>query len=406
MNQPDFTTTQGEHDDANKLIVSVLVGVAVTHACSDFIQSVLPSIYPLLKDNYALTYAQIGMISLIYQLVASILQPWIGLYADKHSMPFLLPGGMIITLLGIGLLAVAPTYHILLLACALIGVGSATFHPEVSRIARMASGGRFGTAQSVFQVGGYVGNACGPLAAALIIIPYGQVSVSWLMLVALLAIFILHYMSRWAKTHGHAKMKKHISSNLRQLSRKEIWTALSVVGLLMFAKFTYIASISNYYTFYLLERFKTPLPTAQLYLFTFLTSVAVGTVIGGPIGDRIGRKAVIWVSFIGVIPFSILMPHANLFWTVILTVCIGLVISSAFSALLVYAQDVFPTRIGMVAGMMFGTMFGISGISAAALGKFADYYGIVTVYDACGFLPFLGFATYLMPETHIKKIKL
>jgi len=293
----------------------------------------------------------------------------------------------------------APHFSVVLVASALIGVGSATFHPEASRVARMASGGRFGTAQSTFQVGGYIGTAFAPLVAAMLIIPHGQIAVGWLMIIALFAVIILSGISRWTVKHGHAHMKKHNLQALRSLSSRDVKVALSVVGVLLLAKFTYIASISNYYIFYLVERFQLPIPQAQIYLFTFLAAVAVGTLAGGPIGDRIGRKAVVWISFLGVIPFSLLMPHANLFWTVVLTVCIGLVFSSAFAALVVYAQEVLPGRTGMVAGIMFGTMFGIGGIAAAALGKLADAYGITTVYNACGFLPLLGFATLLMPDT-------
>lgn len=390
-------------DDAHKLLVSILGAVAVTHGCNDFVQSMLPSIYPMLKADFSLTFAQIGLLSLVYQITASLLQPWIGLYTDKHPLPLLLPGGMVATLAGIGLLAVAPGFGWLLVSAALIGVGSATFHPEASRVARMASGGRFGTAQSTFQLGGYTGTALGPLVAALLIIPHGQLSIAWLMLVALFAIVVLSRLSNWAKHHGHAHMKKHGNAGLRQLAPGQVWLALSVVGMLLLIKFTYIASISTYYTFYLVDRFQLSLQAAQLYLFSFLAAVAVGTFVGGPIGDRIGRKAVIWISFLGVIPFSLLMPHANLFWTAILTVCIGLVLSSAFAALVVYAQEVIPGRTGMVAGIMFGTMFGVGGIAAAALGKFSDWYGITGVYNACGYLPLLGVVTFLMPETRLKK---
>ncbi|WP_210454062.1 MFS transporter [Pantoea ananatis] len=394
--QPDLPPAV---DDSQKILVSILGAVAFSHCCNDFIQAMLPSIYPLLKTNFTLSYAQIGLITLIYQMTASLLQPWIGLYTDKHPKPWLLPSGMVSTLIGIGLLAMAPHFSVVLVASALIGVGSATFHPEASRVARMASGGRFGTAQSTFQVGGYIGTAFAPLVAAMLIIPHGQIAVGWLMIIALFAVIILSGISRWTVKHGHAHMKKHNLQALRSLSSRDVKVALSVVGVLLLAKFTYIASISNYYIFYLVERFQLPIPQAQIYLFTFLASVAVGTLAGGPIGDRIGRKAVVWISFLGVIPFSLLMPHANLFWTVVLTVCIGLVFSSAFAALVVYAQEVLPGRTGMVAGIMFGTMFGIGGIAAAALGKLADGYGITTVYNACGFLPLLGFATLLMPDT-------
>lgn len=307
--QPDLSPAV---DDSQKILVSILGAVAFSHCCNDFIQAMLPSIYPLLKTNFTLSYAQIGLITLIYQMTASLLQPWIGLYTDKHPKPWLLPSGMVSTLIGIGLLAMAPHFSVVLVASALIGVGSATFHPEASRVARMASGGRFGTAQSTFQVGGYIGTAFAPLVAAMLIIPHGQIAVGWLMIIALFAVIILSGISRWTVKHGHAHMKKHNLQALRSLSSRDVKVALSVVGVLLLAKFTYIASISNYYIFYLVERFQLPIPQAQIYLFTFLAAVAVGTLAGGPIGDRIGRKAVVWISFLGVIPFSLLMPHANL----------------------------------------------------------------------------------------------
>ncbi|WP_313110979.1 MFS transporter [Pseudescherichia sp.] len=389
--------------NTGKFLTNIVGAVALTHGCNDLIQATLPSIYPLLKANYALSYAQIGMIALVYQITASLLQPWVGLYTDKHPKPYLLPLGMGVTLIGIGVLAVAGSYAMLLLAAALVGVGSSTFHPEASRVARMASGGRFGTAQSAFQVGGNAGTAFGPVIAALLILPHGQLSVAWLMLIALLAIVVLTRISRWTIHHNRNFVKKHSDEDNVRLPRGKVVLALSVVGVLLLAKFTYIASISNYYTFYLIQRFDIPLEKAQFCLFAFLAAVAVGTFVGGPVGDRIGRKAVIWISFLGVIPFAPVLPHANFFWTVTLTLIIGLILSSAFAALVVYAQEVIPGRTGMVAGIMFGTMFGVGGIAAAGLGRLADLHGIITVYNACGFLPLLGLATLLMPETRKKK---
>lgn len=382
-------------------LTKIVAAVAISHGCNDMIQATLPAIYPLLKAEFALSYTQIGLIALVYQITASLLQPWVGLYTDKHPMPVLLPAGMGVTLTGIGLMSVAGNFMIILLASALIGVGSSTFHPEASRVARMASGGRFGTAQSAFQVGGNTGTAFGPILAALLILPHGQLSVAWLMVIALLAIIVLSRVSAWTITHGHAQMKRH-SATLQPLARKQVILALGVIGVLLLAKFTYIASISNYYTFYLIQHFSLPLEQAQYCLFAFLAAVAIGTFVGGPVGDRIGRKAVIWISFLGVIPFSLLLPHSNLFWTIILTVAIGLILSSAFAALVVYAQEIVPGRTGMVSGIMFGTMFGIGGIAAAALGKLADLYGIAAVYSACAFLPLLGLATLFMPQTHRK----
>ncbi|QHM73186.1 MFS transporter [Mixta intestinalis] len=390
------------HTDANGFLMSIVGAVAVSHACNDMIQATLPAIYPLLKASYALSYTQIGLIALVYQITASLLQPWVGLFTDKRPMPFLLPAGMAVTLAGIGLMSIAGSYNMLLLSSALIGVGSSTFHPEASRVARMASGGRFGTAQSCFQVGGNAGTAFGPLLAALLIIPHGQTSLAWLMLIALVAIFVLSKVSKWSVSHGHARMQSQTLAG-PVLSRGHVILALSVVGVLLFAKFSYIASISNYYTFYLVQRFNLPVEQAQFCLFAFLVSVAVGTFAGGPIGDRIGRKSVIWISFLGVIPFALMLPHVNLFWTVALTILIGIILSSAFAALVVYAQEVVPGRTGMVSGIMFGTMFGVGGIAAAGLGKLADIYGITSVYEACAWLPLLGLATLLMPETRVKK---
>jgi len=403
-NPESIEETPGKkHNEAQGFLFSIVGAVALSHACNDMIQATLPAIYPLLKSSYALSYTQIGMIALVYQITASLLQPWVGLFTDKRPIPLLLPAGMAVTLLGIGLMSIAGSYALLLLSSALIGVGSSTFHPEASRVARMASGGRFGTAQSCFQVGGNAGTAFGPLLAALLILPHGQLSVAWLMLIALLAIVVLAKVSAWSATHGHAHMQKHATASAAPLPRKRVILALSVVGVLLFAKFSYIASISNYYTFYLLQRFQLPVEQAQFCLFAFLASVAVGTFIGGPVGDRIGRKAVIWISFLGVIPFALMLPHVDLFWTITLSVIIGLIFSSAFAALVVYAQEVVPGRTGMVSGIMFGTMFGVGGIAAAGLGKLADLYGIASVYQACAFLPLLGLATLLMLDTRTAK---
>ena len=386
-------------------LFSIVGATALAHGLNDMIQSVLPAIYPMLKTSFTLSYAQIGLISLVYQLTASLLQPWVGLYTDKHPKPFLLPAGMGVTLLGVGLLSVASNFLMILLAAALVGVGSSTFHPEASRVARMASGGRFGTAQSTFQVGGNTGSAFGPVLAALLVIPHGQLSIAWLMLCALLAIVILTKLSRWSAQHGQAHMSRHNNILLRKLTKGKMIQALVVVGVLMFAKFAYIASLSNYFTFYLVQRFGLTLEHAQMCLFGFMAAVAAGTFVGGPVGDRIGRKAVVWLSFLGVVPFALVLPYVDLVWTIVLSVIIGFVLSSAFAALVVYAQEVVPGRAGMVAGIMFGTMFGISGIAAAGLGKLADMYGIDWVYSLCAFLPLLGFATLFMPETRIRKQK-
>ncbi|MFW1811739.1 MFS transporter [Acinetobacter ursingii] len=384
------------------MIVKVVGAVAIAHLLNDLIQAVLPAIYPMLKANFALSFTQVGLISLVYQVTASLLQPWIGLYTDKHPKPYLLPMGMCVTFLGILLLAFSPTFTVLLIASALIGVGSSTFHPEASRVARMASGGRFGTAQSTFQVGGNTGTAIGPLLAALIIVPFGQHAVACLVFFALLAIWILTRVSQWTIRHAKTQAVSRIVNASSKLHGRQLTLAIGTICVLMFAKFTYIASISNYFTFYLIHKFHVSLATAQLHLFAFLAAVAVGTFAGGPIGDKIGRKAVIWVSFVGMAPFALMMPYADLFWTTILSVIAGLVLSSAFAAMVVYAQEAVPGRVGMISGLMFGLMFGVSGIAAAGLGHLADLNGIEWVFKLCSYLPLLGLATFFLPKTHVK----
>ncbi|MFW2003601.1 MFS transporter [Acinetobacter ursingii] len=384
------------------MIVKVVGAVAIAHLLNDLIQAVLPAIYPMLKANFALSFTQVGLISLVYQVTASLLQPWIGLYTDKHPKPYLLPMGMCVTFLGILLLAFSPTFTVLLIASALIGVGSSTFHPEASRVARMASGGRFGTAQSTFQVGGNTGTAIGPLLAALIIVPFGQHAVACLVVFALLAIWILTRVSQWTIRHTKTQAVSRIVNASSKLHGRQLTLAIGTICVLMFAKFTYIASISNYFTFYLIHKFHVSLATAQLHLFAFLAAVAVGTFAGGPIGDKIGRKAVIWVSFVGMAPFALMMPYADLFWTTILSVIAGLVLSSAFAAMVVYAQEAVPGRVGMISGLMFGLMFGVSGIAAAGLGHLADHNGIEWVFKLCSYLPLLGLATFFLPKTHVK----
>ncbi|MNG76389.1 Fosmidomycin resistance protein [compost metagenome] len=389
-------------DQPQGFLVRIVGAAAFAHLLNDLIQAVLPSIYPMLKSDFSLSFAQIGWIALIYQVTASLLQPWVGMYTDKHPQPYLLPAGMLVTLVGIALLAFADSYTMLLVAAAVVGVGSATFHPEASRVARMASGGRFGTAQSTFQVGGNTGSAIGPLLTAAIIIPYGQSAIAWFMIAAALAVCVLLRVTGWTIRHGQTQLKGFAGQQAPGLSRQAMWRAVGVICLLMFAKFVYIASFTNYFTFYLIEHFDLSVQQSQLYLFVFLAAVAVGTFAGGPVGDRIGRKAVIWVSFLGVAPFALALPYANLAWTAVLAVAIGLVMSSAFAALVVYAQEAVPGRVGMVSGVMFGLMFGISGIGAAGLGELADRYGIEWVYQVISFLPLLGIATALLPATRSK----
>lgn len=379
--------------------VRIVGAAALAHLLNDLIQAMLPSIFPLLKTQFSLSFSEIGMIALTYQVTASLLQPWIGLYTDRHPMPYLLPSGMGMTLLGILLLATADSYAMLLVASAVVGVGSATFHPEASRVARMASGGRFGTAQSTFQVGGNTGSAIGPLLTAVIVIPYGQSAVAWFAVAAVFAIWVLFRLTGWTLTHGQAQLKSLSRGKGDGLRRGRIVQAIVVICLLVFAKFVYIASLTNYFTFYLIQRFGLSTQESQMILFAFLAAVAVGTFAGGPLGDRIGRRAVIWISFLGVAPFALALPYANLFWTVVLASTIGLIMSSAFAALVVYAQEAVPGRVGLVSGLMFGLMFGIGGIGAAGLGQLADTYGIVWVYTLTSFLPLLGLVTVFLPKT-------
>lgn len=395
-------TTSSNEPEQHGFLLPIVGGAAFAHLLNDAIQAMLPSIYPLLKGNFSLSFGQIGLIALVYQVTASLLQPWIGFYTDKHPKPYLLPSGMVMTLIGIALIASASSYPMLLVAAAIVGVGSATFHPEASRIARLASGGRFGTAQSTFQVGGNTGSAIGPLLAAAIVIPHGQGSVAWFMLLALLAIFVLYRLTVWVQHHGKAKAKNLAKNHGEGLNRAQMIQAVAVICVLMFAKFVYIASFTNYFTFYLIERFGLSVQQSQMFLFMYLAAVAVGTFAGGPVGDRIGRKAVIWISFLGVAPFALALPYAGVGWTAVLAIVIGLVMSSAFAALVVYAQEAVPGRVGLVSGLMFGLMFGISGIGAAGLGQLADMKGIIWVFGVTSFLPLLGLVTAFLPNTRKK----
>ncbi len=375
----------------------MLGAVAFVHLLNDLIQALLPSIYPMLKAEFSLSFTQVGLITLTFQCTASLLQPWIGLYTDRRPLPFLLPVGMCFTLAGVLMLSIVSTFPTLLIAAGLIGVGSSTFHPEASRVARMASGGRYGFAQSLFQVGGNVGSALGPLLAAAVIVGRGQGNIAWFSLLAVLAIGVLYKVSHWYRGHL-ASFKPKAGGHGLNLSRNKVLQALGVLALLVFSKYIYMASLSSYYTFYLIDKFHLSIGAAQLYLFLFLAAVAAGTFMGGPIGDRIGRKRVIWISILGAAPFTVLLPYVDLFWTAILTVIIGFVISSAFSAIVVFAQELVPGKVGMIAGIFFGLMFGVSGIAAAAMGHLADVSGIAYVYRICSYLPLLGILTALLPQ--------
>jgi len=376
----------------------ILAMLSVCHLLNDMIQSLLPAIYPLLKDSFKLDFGQIGLITLTFQVTASLLQPFVGIYTDRKPMPYSLAIGMGCTLSGLLLLAHAPTFPLLLLAAALIGSGSSVFHPESSRVARMASGGQHGLAQSLFQVGGNVGSAIGPLLAAFIVMPRGQTSVEWFAIAALVAIVLLTRIGGWYRTHIPAHRKAHAAARTQTLPKRTIVVTMFILGLLIFSKYFYLASLSSYYTFYLMQKFGVTAQSAQLHLFVFLGAVAAGTLAGGPIGDRIGRKYVIWGSILGVLPFTLLLPHANLFWTTMLTIVIGLVLASAFSAIIVYAQELVPGRTGVIAGLFFGFAFGMGGLGAAVLGELADHIGIESVYGLCAYLPAIGLLAWFLPK--------
>ncbi len=383
--------------DETGTAMAVLAAVSASHFLNDMIQSLLPAVYPLLKSSYALDFGQIGLITLVFQVTASLLQPVIGTFTDRRPTWFSLPLGMGFTLCGLLLLSQA-TYPLLLLAAALIGTGSSVFHPESSRIARMASGGRHGFAQSFFQVGGNLGSASGPLLAAFIVLPRGQGSIAWFAIVALIAIVILLQVGRWYQRHVLIKPKAAVATPASTLPRRQVVMAISVLLALIFSKYFYLASLSTYYTFYLMERFALTAQDAQIHLFLFLGAVALGTLVGGPVGDRFGRKYVIWVSILGVLPFTLLLPHADLFWTSVLSVVIGLILSSAFSAILVYATELVPGKVGMIAGLFFGFAFGMGGLGAALLGELADARGIEYVYKICAYLPAIGLLTVFLPN--------
>jgi FSR family fosmidomycin resistance protein-like MFS transporter len=380
----------------------VLGAISSVHMINDMMQSLILAMYPILKGEFSLSFGQIGLITLTYQLTASLLQPLIGIFTDRRPQPYLLPLGMLSTLIGLMLLAFAPSFAVVLLAAAFVGIGSSVFHPESSRIARLASGGQHGFAQSIFQVGGNTGTAIGPLLAALVIVPFGQRSVAWFGLAALLGIGLLMRVSRWYAEHQVAAAGRKKTVAVAPYPRKVVMGAIGVLLVLIFSKYFYVAGISSFYTFYLMDRFGLTVQSAQLHLFFFLIASAVGTVAGGPIGDRIGRKPVIWVSILGVAPFALLLPHADLFWTTTLTIIIGLVLSSAFSAILVYAQELMPGKVGMVSGLFFGFAFGMGGLGAAVLGIFADHTSIAYVYQTIAYLPLLGVVAILLPKDALR----
>jgi FSR family fosmidomycin resistance protein-like MFS transporter len=377
----------------------VLGAIGFSHLLNDMIQSLIPAIYPLLKDSLALNFTQIGLITLTFQVTASLLQPMVGLYTDHHPQPYSLSIGIGCTLIGLLILSFAPSYGILLIAAAMVGTGSSVFHPESSRVARMASGGRYGLAQSIFQVGGNAGSAIGPLLAAFIVIPQGQHSIAWFSFAALLAMVVLWKVGDWYKLRqSQVKRPKKPQLFERALPNRTIARAVIVLLALIFSKNFYTASITSYYMFYLITKFHLSVQSAQLHLFVFLSAVVVGTLLGGHIGDRIGRKQVIWVSILGVAPFALILPYANLAWTGPLTFVIGFIMASAFPAIIVFAQELLPGKVGMASGLFYGFAFGMGGVGAAVLGKIADMHGIEYVYQICAYLPLLGLLTVFLPD--------
>ena len=384
----------------NTTVFGVILAISFCHLLNDMMQSLLPAIYPNLKAQFGLSFGQIGLVTLAYQITASLLQPLVGLYADRRPTPLALPGGTLFSLAGLTVLSVAHSYPVLLGGACLLGVGSSVFHPESSRVARMASGGRHGLAQSLFQVGGNIGQALGPLAAALVVVRWGQSSLGAFALLALLSGAVLWNVGQWYKHHGLARLTASPGRKAGQapLPTKTALGGVAVLLALIFSKYVYLASITSYFTFYLIHRFHVSVQTAQLHLFVFLAAVAAGTVLGGPLGDRIGRKAVIWASILGALPFALVLPYADLFWTGPLTVAIGLILASAFPAIVVFAQELVPGKVGMISGLFFGFSFGMGGLGAAALGWMADTTGIEAVYRVCAFLPAIGLLAALLPN--------
>jgi len=399
--QNEATGLTSSENSAEKTVFAILIAISVSHLLNDTIQSLIPAIYPILKNSFHLSFTQIGLITLTFQLTASLLQPFVGLYTDHRPKPYSLAIGMGFTLVGLLVLSRAGNFPMILCSAALVGMGSSVFHPEASRLARMASGGRHGFAQSIFQVGGNAGTSLGPLLAALIIVPRGQQSVGWFSVVALVAIIVLLNVGHWYKRNLF-RLKAGAHPKDREgrpvMARKRIAWALAVLIALMFSKFFYLSSMTNYFTFYLIGKFHLSVQEAQMQLFLFLFSVAAGTIIGGHLGDRFGRKYVIWGSILGVAPFTLLLPYASLFWTGVLTVVIGVILASAFSAILVYAQELVPGKVGMISGLFFGFAFGMAGIGSAALGRLADLTSINFVFLVCSFLPLIGLLTAFLPD--------
>lgn len=384
-----------------KTVYPILFAISFSHLLNDTIQSLIPAIYPIIKGSYHLTFSQIGLITLTFQLAASLLQPFVGMYTDKKPQPYSLAIGMSFTLTGLVILSMSNSFHLILISVALVGVGSSIFHPESSRMAHAAAGVQPGLAQSIFQLGGNLGGSIGPLLAAWIIVPHGQFSIVWFSLIALLAIFILTRVGNWYKGYVvriKAKQQYKTIALAPAFSKRKVAFSVAILLILIFSKYFYMASFSSYFTFYLINKFHVSIQSSQIYLFVFLFSVACGTLIGGPVGDRFGRKYVIWFSILGTAPFALLLPYANLFWTGILIIPIGLILASAFSAILVYAQELIPGKVGLVAGLFFGFAFGMGGIGSALLGNLADKTSILYVFHLCSFLPLIGIITGFLPN--------
>ncbi|WP_126973388.1 MFS transporter [Gynurincola endophyticus] len=386
-------------------VYAILLSISFSHMLNDLIQSVVPSIYPMLKDEFRLSFSQIGLITFVFQITASLLQPFVGRYTDKHPYPYSLAIGMSFTFLGLILLAFAHSFPMILIAVSCIGMGSSVFHPEASRVAQIASGGKKGLAQSIFQVGGNAGSAIGPLLAAWIIIPHGQSNVAWFAIFALLAIFVLMRIGNWYKVNlqlRKTKVSQVTAVFAPGLTKGKVYFSLFILLVLIFSKYFYMASMSSYFTFYLIEKFNVSIQESQIYLFVFLFAVAAGTIIGGPLGDKYGRKKIIWVSILGAAPFTLLLPHVGLVLTIVLAAIIGVIIASAFSAILVYATDLVPGKVGMIAGLFFGFAFGMGGLGSAVLGSLADKTSIEYVFHICAFLPLLGIVTAFLPDVRNK----
>ena len=402
-----MTNVKVQPQEVQKTIYSILFIISFSHFINDLLQAVIPAVYPLFKEKFNLSFTQIGMITFTYQLTASILQPFVGMYTDKKSKPYSLVFGMTFTLVGLFFVSIADSFSYLLIAVSLIGIGSSVFHPESSRVAHLASGGKKGLAQSIFQLGGNAGSAVGPLLAALIVIPHGQSYIIWFCAIALIGIFALYRIAIWYTDHLELKRQNKAAFKevfTHQLSKKRVWFSLVILLVLIFSKYFYMASITSYYTFFLIDKFHLSIQQSQIYLFVFLGSVAAGTLMGGPIGDKFGRKYVIWISILGVAPFTLMLPYVSLFWIGILSVVIGLILSSAFSAILVYATELLPGKVGLVAGLFFGFAFGMGGLGSAVLGKLADLTSIEYVFKVCAFLPLIGVIAGFLPNIESKKV--